>query len=247
MIKQEAVLAEAFVALADLQPGTATECEYLHQAAATCARALGVDLAATLHASPEGRLHPTAPLPNAAAGLLAAACYDSPAAEAFHTGCAVSPLTLTSLAPRWAAFATTARTAGYRTVPAVPVRHGNQVLGSVLLCTKAASLPEVEVRRAQSLAQAAALGVLARRGLAERAEAIAQLLRTLRNQVLIDQAAGMLAALHGTSPDEAATWLRAHARSHRRPSADIAAHVLAYQALPTGQEEVDASHPEASR
>lgn len=242
MLHEQAV-AEAFVALADIDRDEVTEADYLVDAARRLEQVLDVGLVALLLASPEGGLHPAAPRAGSVLRLVELACQDSPALQAYHTAQAVGPVALTRVTPRWPAFTATAHAAGYRTARAVPLRYRHQVSGSVLLCGGARSVPDADIRLAQSLADAVAIGLFTQRLLRQHTGHVTQLQTALDSRTVIEQAKGILAARHEISPHEAFALLRGHARSHQQRLADVAAHVLVAHALPAAPVAADPAGP----
>ena len=83
-----------------------------------------------------------------------------------------------------------------------------------------------DVRVVQALADVATIGLLQERAI-RRGEVLTEQLQTaLNSRIVIEQAKGVLAQIHGTTPDEAFELLRDYCRSHHARLSDIAAAVL---------------------
>ncbi|HET7489277.1 MAG TPA: GAF and ANTAR domain-containing protein [Acidimicrobiales bacterium] len=135
---------------------------------------------------------------------------------------------LEDAADRWPDLAAAGLAAGFRLVSALPLRHGGVVFGAVNLFQRdAGDLPEREVRLAQSLADAAAVGIAHHRAHLASAERGDQLQQALDERVLVEQAKGMLAEQLGIGTAEAFDILRRRARASQQRVADLAARVVA--------------------
>jgi hypothetical protein len=118
--------------------------------------------------------------------------------------------------------------AGYRAVFALPLRHGKETVGALVLFRAVPGpLDAARADLARTLAGAAALGVLQRRTRRHHARLAAQLQTALDRRVPVEQAKGLLAERFHVSVDVAFDLLRAHARAHRLRVADLALALLA--------------------
>ncbi|MEU3464490.1 GAF domain-containing protein [Streptomyces sp. NPDC006733] len=231
MTERELALAQAFAALsANLEDRT--EADYLRRVATTYTKVLQVELAVAVWAGPDQRLHPVTPMPQPSAELLEAVCGDSPAVDAYRSARPVRPALLTDLAGPWPAFIVLAHAAGYRAAAAVPLRHRDGVLGSVLLGASTESFPDPALSLARALADAAALGLAARRTLREHIDTNTHLRGDLQRRVMLQQAAGVLASVDQIAVADAVRVLHTWARRHHRPLEWVAAYVVAHRALP---------------
>lgn len=218
------LLAETLVGLADTLDDAEEPEGALRRLAGRSVRLLGVAAAGVLLADERGQ-----PRVVGASGeparLLAGA---GPGAECCRTGREVHARELgrggAGLPPD---FVRGALRAGYRSVFAVPLRHGEEVVGALVLFRAAPGpLPADAAEPARSLADAAAIGVLQRRARRRHALRAAQLQTALDSRVPVEQAKGLLAERFHVSVDDAFALLRAHARSHRLRVADLAAGLL---------------------
>jgi GAF domain-containing protein len=105
----------------------------------------------------------------------------------------------------------------------LPMRWRDRTLGVLTLLHSAPGtvLPEVEVRLAQSLADAATIGLLHERAVRD-PRTVAEHLRQAMDRVRIEQAEGILAQQGNLSPAEALSVLRHHSRIHKVPLSDVA-------------------------
>ncbi|MGW5351307.1 GAF and ANTAR domain-containing protein [Streptomyces sp. NPDC004031] len=125
--------------------------------------------------------------------------------------------------------------AGYRAVLALPLRHGKETVGALVLFRAAPGpLDADSAEVARALAGAAALGVLQRRTRRHQARLAAQLQTALDTRVPVEQAKGLLAERFHISVDAAFDLLRTHARAQRLRVADLALALLAGTATVPG-------------
>lgn len=152
-----------------------------------------------------------------------------PVLDCIRDGEPVGPVTVSGPVP-WAHIAAAARAAGYTTVQACPMRggpaHPEDPIGALVLYTRA---PLDAARRhiVQALADATAVTIVTARTLSEQAARVGQLQFALDSRVLIEQAKGVLAERHRTTPDEAFARLRARARTNNEKIHAVAAAVVA--------------------
>ncbi|HEY2224312.1 GAF and ANTAR domain-containing protein [Actinomycetospora sp.] len=161
--------------------------------------------------------------------LFAVAIDAGPCVDCLHSGEAVVSEDLRSETARlrWPRFAAGAEEAEFQAAHALPMRHRNQVIGVLtLLATEPHTLDEPDVRLGQALADAATIGLLHERAVRQAETVAEQLQGALTSRVIIEQAKGMIANQADTSPDEAFSVLRAHARSHGLRLTELARSVV---------------------
>jgi transcriptional regulator with GAF, ATPase, and Fis domain len=153
--------------------------------------------------------------------------HEGPCQDCFTQGRAVVGADLRNAFDRWPRFAPQAVAAGYRSVHAFPLRLRQKVIGALnLFGTTAGEMPEADGRIVQALADVATIGLLQQRAIHERELLSQQLQTALTSRITIEQAKGALAQIHGLSPDDAFTVLRAYCRSHNRRLGDVATAVV---------------------
>jgi AmiR/NasT family two-component response regulator len=83
-----------------------------------------------------------------------------------------------------------------------------------------------DVRIVQALADIATIGLLQERAIRHSEGLTEQLQGALESRIVIEQAKGALAQIHGGTPDEAFDRLRTYSRKHRARVSDIARAVI---------------------
>ena len=121
---------------------------------------------------------------------------------------------------RWPDFAPRAVAAGYRSVHAFPLRLRHQVIGTLnLFGARPGGLAPGDAPVVQALADVATIGLLQQRAIRQAEVLAEQLQAALDTRILIEQAKGALAQVHGTTPDQAFGLLREYCRNrHARLS-----------------------------
>jgi GAF domain-containing protein len=146
-----------------------------------------------------------------------------PCHQCFVTGEIVADPDIAASPPEWAQFRDAALALGLESLVAIPMRYRNTTIGVLSLYgDHSTHLGEPDLRAAQSLADAATISILHERALHEPGLLQQQLSLTLNTRVLIEQAKGVLAQLHGIDPEEAFTELRDYARAHDRTLVNVA-------------------------
>jgi GAF domain-containing protein len=154
--------------------------------------------------------------------------HEGPCQDCFTEGRPVVNSDLRDAFDRWPRFAPRAVAAGYRSVHAFPLRLRQKVIGALNLfgTTAGEEMTEADGRIVQALADVATIGLLQQRAIHERELLSRQLQTALTSRITIEQAKGALAQIHGLSPDEAFTVLRAYCRAHNRRLSDVATAVV---------------------
>lgn len=130
-------------------------------------------------------------------------------------------------AGRWPAFAAAAAAAGFLSVDAIPLRCNDITEGALALFRSAPGvLPAEQDRVARGLAAHAATLLMLARDLDQQRRLSMQLEGALASRVDIEQAKGVLATRHGTTPDQAFAVLRAYARDHNRSVHELAREIV---------------------
>lgn len=166
--------------------------------------------------------------------LLEAQHGGGPCLDSYGTGKPVAPVSIrvAHAASRWPAFTERALRHDIASTFAVPLRRREQLLGAlnVFVPTLAADpgSPSCtsELLVAQSLADAAAVGLQNHRAYTQYRTLSGQLQEALSSRVRIEQAKGMLAERWHIGADQAFVALRQFARRHRLPLDRVASAVI---------------------
>lgn len=139
---------------------------------------------------------------------------EGPCQDCYRDGEPVIVTDLQQAQDRWPEFAPQAVEAGFQAVHAFPMRLRGQVIGALnMFGTAAGSMDEADVRVVQALADIATIGLLQERAIT-RGELLAEQLQSaLNSRIVMEQAKGVLAQLHGESPDDGYVRLRAYCRA----------------------------------
>ncbi|MFJ2773395.1 GAF and ANTAR domain-containing protein [Streptomyces sp. NPDC087300] len=231
--ESELRLADVLVESADtLTDGFDPEA-YLRWLADRCVELLGAQGAGVMYTG-EGeavQLIPGTREQHVVHDLLAVQRLGGPCLESLGTGEPVPPVPIDArgAGARWPAFAERADLHGIAGTYAVPLRSGGPTLGVLNVFVPHA--PRVdgsrhELRVAQTLARAAAVGLRNHRTHAECRTLSDQLQTALDSRVRIEQAKGILAERWGTGMDEAFDVLRRFARRERLVIDAVATQVI---------------------
>ncbi|MEU4242594.1 GAF and ANTAR domain-containing protein [Actinoplanes sp. NPDC026619] len=149
---------------------------------------------------------------------------EGPCLEAFHTGRAMINVDLASATDRWPHFAPRAARAGFRSVHAFPLRLRQRVIGAlnVFGATTGGNFDDSDVKIMQALADVATIGLMQERTIRRGAVLTEQLQLALNSRIIIEQAKGAIAQVHGVSVDEAFRRIRAYSRNNNRRLTDVA-------------------------
>lgn len=128
-------------------------------------------------------------------------------------------------ASRWPEFATSAASAGFASVYAVPLCRNVETIGSLALFRESAG-EQAGTRLVRAVADIAALVVSQARALRRSAELAGQLQHALESRVVIEQAKGVLAERLGLGMGAAFAALRGYARSHNNRVRDLAVSIV---------------------
>jgi hypothetical protein len=143
-----------------------------------------------------------------------------PSLESYRTGSLTSEPDLTRTR-RWPRFGPVALAAGYRSVQAVPIYLPGQTIGGTQpVPPRNRSFTPADIRAAQALAQATALTILRRSTESGTAGARPPPDPTAE-QILMEQAKGMVAGLAAITVDEATVRIHRYAQHHNLPVTGI--------------------------
>jgi hypothetical protein len=152
---------------------------------------------------------------------------DGPGLHCWRTGESVAVDAGAPEASLWPPLAREAHATGIRWLHAVPLGHGEVVLGALVLCCSERPLPGRGRAGAQALADLAALGVLHERAAVKARTLSEQLQGALDSRVVVEQAKGLVAGRSGVDVRAAFGLLRSYARNHNLTLHEVARRVLA--------------------
>lgn len=210
-------LAEVFVEVADTLVDEFDLIEFLQMVSARTSDLVDARAAGLLLADENNRLHLMA-ASNEGAQMLEIfqiQTHEGPCQDCYRQGRPVINADLRTATDRWPRFAPRAVAAGYRSVHAFPLRLRQQVIGALnLFGTNAEEMAPQDICVVQALADVATIGLLQERTIRHREVLTAQLQAALESRIVIEQAKGALAQIHGTTPDQAFDRLRSYCRAH---------------------------------
>jgi len=202
--------------------------EFLERLADRCSELLGVSACGILLVDHHGVLNLVAASTEQArlVELIQLQNLEGPCLDTFNTGRPVQQADLTKNTP-WPRFTPAAVEAGFRSVQAMPMRLRDNILGAVNMFSEAVGpLDDDTITLGQALADAATIGIVHQRALAQQEIVTEQLQTALNSRILIEQAKGFLSHSLDRSVNDAFAILRAYARSNNRRLTDVAADVV---------------------
>ena len=219
-------LAKVFVEVADTLVDEFDLIEFLHALTVHTADLIGASAVGLLLADHRGRLEFLVGSDENVKllELFQVQNDEGPCLEAFRTAQPVINADLSKAAARWPLFAPRATAAGFGSVHAFPLRLRGDAIGALNVFGNEVGngFDDADVAIVQALADVAAIGLLQERAI-RRAEILAEQLQgALNSRIVIEQAKGATAQLHGVSVDEAFTMIRDYARHHNRRLGDVA-------------------------
>ncbi|MFC1436777.1 GAF and ANTAR domain-containing protein [Streptacidiphilus sp. N1-10] len=126
-------------------------------------------------------------------------------------------------ARNWPQFTPAARSSGFVSTNALPLRLRGRVIGSVgLFQTDATALGDADIALGQALADVATIAILQQRTLAHSEVERGQLQHALTSRIVLEQVKGILAERWQVSPDEAFVAFRSYARSNHHQLSRLA-------------------------
>lgn len=222
-------LVEMFVEVADTLVDDFDLIEFLQKVATHTSELFEARAAGLLLADHRGRLQVMAASDERSEmlELFQVQANEGPCQDCFSQGVAVVNADLSRAGDRWPTFAPRAVAAGYRSVHAFPLRLRNQTYGALnLFGTASGTMEPTDAKIVQALADVATISMLQQRAIQRGDDLTEQLQGALNTRIVIEQAKGMLAQIHGITPDDAFNVLRGHCRKNNLRLSDVANSVV---------------------
>ncbi|GAA2167848.1 GAF and ANTAR domain-containing protein [Pedococcus bigeumensis] len=222
-------LAEIFVDAADTLVDDFDVIEFLETLTNNTAKVSSANSAGLLLTNPQGQLQYVASSSESIKllELFQLQYREGPCLDCFHSGEAVVNADLGDAEDRWPNFAPRAVAAGFRSVHAFPLRHQRKVIGAMnLFSTDTGGLEAQDARVVQSLADIATIALLQERTIRSGEILAEQLQKALNSRIMIEQAKGALARIHGVDVNLAFELMRRYARTNHLRLVEVAQGVL---------------------
>src|SRR5271154_6796661 len=227
-VAREAVLARAFVRLADTLASDFDVVDFLHGLSKDSVKILQAEAAGVMLADARGglRLIASSDERTRLLELFEIQSAQGPCLDAYSTGRADQASAADSRA-RWPVFASQACDAGFQLMCAVPLRVRTDVIGALNLFRGSDEpFTGTEMAIAQAMAEMAAIGLIQERAARERNVLATQLQAALNSRVIIEQAKGMISEYLTMTVDDAFELLRSYAHYHNRKLSEVASDVV---------------------
>lgn len=211
-------LAEVLVEVADTLVDEFDLLEFLHMVTTHTSELVDAEAAGILLADHHGRLQLMAASDERAklVELFQVQAQEGPCQDCFRRGEVVIGADLGTADETWPQFAPMAVAAGFRSVHAFPLRLRHTVIGALnLFGGDVGTMAPADLRVVQALADIATIGLLQERAIHRGEVLTEQLQAALNSRVVVEQAKGVLAQIHGVTTDEAFELLRAYSRNHQ--------------------------------
>ncbi|MHA7141878.1 GAF and ANTAR domain-containing protein [Arthrobacter sp. Sr33] len=140
-----------------------------------------------------------------------------PCVDCYTTG---TPITIRDIAGtehRWPEFSDAAKSQGFRSAHAFPMRLQGRTIGAMnLFRTNAGKIPDEDIAIGQALTDVATINLLQKRTAMQTAITSEQLREALGSRILIEQAKGMIDHGQNIHTNTAFHRLRTYSRAHSR-------------------------------
>jgi GAF domain-containing protein len=228
-VTREGLLAQTMVQLADSLVDDFDVVDLLTLLAARCVEVLDVSAAGLMLVGSDGEPHVIASSSEAmrVLELFELQAAEGPCFDCLRSGEPVVDGGLLEAAARWPRFAPEARSAGFSSASAIPMRLRGTVIGALNLFGDRDDLLRADdIVVAQAFADIATIAILQRRAAAEARTLNENLTYALNSRIVIEQAKGVLAERVGVDLSTAFETMRRYARSHNLRLADLSQSVV---------------------
>jgi GAF domain-containing protein len=227
--RRERDITESLVSLASSLADGYDVADLLSDLTADCARILDIASASLMLANGRGVLNVLAASSEAAEHLELFQLQrdEGPCLECYSEGTAVLAPDLDQEVDRWPLFVTGARSAGFRSVHALPMRLRGNTLGTLgLFGSTVGALSADDLRLGQALADVASVSLVQAQASADQTALNQQLQTALSSRITIEQAKGVLTQQGASDMTEAFALLRRYARDRNLKLTDVAQSVV---------------------
>ena len=222
---REQQLVDTFLSLADSLTDRFDVVDVLDTLAERCAALLSATGVGVLIENARGSLEVVASSGHKSELLeiMQLAFDEGPCIEAYHSGNVVLIEEIEEIADQWPKFAAAAKSLGFRSVYAMPMRLRDTTIGSLnMFRMTTGPVDPADAAVARAFTEVATITILQQRSLTEAALVREQLETALASRIVIEQAKGIIASTHGVDMEAAFGYIRNRARSTKTPLSDIA-------------------------
>jgi transcriptional regulator with GAF, ATPase, and Fis domain len=223
------LLVETLVTLADTLVDDYDIIDFMQTLAERSVELLDISAAGIMLADSDGRLRHAACSSEEMrlVELLELQLEEGPCFDAFRSQRAVRANTAKDIAVRWPHFAQHARSGGFVSVSAVPLRLRGQGVGALnLFSAQEGALSDADLGIAQAMADVATIGILQERLIHDQSILTSQLETALQSRVVIEQAKGIVAERNHVDVDTAFSHIRRFARNTNRRLSEVARAII---------------------
>ena len=224
-VSREHELARAFVSLADTLVADYDVVDLLQNLVDTSVSLLKSEAGGLLLADDYGVLTLVASTSEETSlvELLQLESGQGPCMQAFRDGTVIEVSDIAAVDESWHDFRDGALAQNFLSVLAVPMRLREDTIGTLnLFRSTVGTMSQADIDIARGLADIATIGILHERAVRESDVAREQLQHALNSRVIIEQAKGVIAQLHGVTMDDAFRSLREYSRNNNVALRDVA-------------------------
>lgn len=228
-LTRESELLRTFAKLADTLVADYDVVDLLQLLVDSCHDLLNSTAAGILLADSSGQLEVLASTSEAArlVEIMQLSAEAGPCIESFRTGRVVSVPNITDSRGDWSQFRDSALEQGFASIDSIPLRLRDTTIGALnLLRASPGEMDASDLVAAQAFADVATIGILHERSLRQSTLVKDQLQAALNSRIVVEQAKGVIAHLHGVSVDDAFTLIRDYARKNRAGIGHVAQQIV---------------------